>query len=334
MTNEQLQSIIASKVFPHGKSAKVELVETPISQVLLTPRYVYKIKKSVRLNFLDFTTLTLRKKYCEEEIRLNRRFSPQMYLNIYPIYSDGKDVSFKKIGKIIDYAVQMKRMDTKKEMLRLVEQGRVKTTQINALAKIIADFHTREKSLQLNYQPAFIAKEYSDISSVLSKVKKNLPKEISTQVKQCIKESFLFIHKNSDFILQRVKSGCFKDCHGDLHMRNIFLYSKPILFDCIEFEKEFRQIDTLNDLAFLAMDLEASKKEVWAKILLQEYQKHTHKTWDEPTTLLFIYFKSFRACVRAKVAMLSLNDHTNDPHLKKEVIKYVNLMTSYMHLLR
>lgn len=313
---------------------QVEVIETPISQVLLTPRYVYKIKKAVRLNFLDFTTLALRKKYCEDEIRLNRRFSPEMYLSVVPIYSNGKNISFQKTGKVIDYAVQMKRMDTKKEMLRMIEQGKVRTSHIHSLAKTIAAFHTKEKSLQLNYRPTFIADEYADISSVLSTAKKYLPKEVAVQVQQCIKSSYLFVNKNSDFILQRVKSGYFKDCHGDLHMRNIFLYQKPILFDCIEFKKEFRQIDILNDLAFLAMDLEASGKKEWAKSLIQAYQKQMNETWDDETSLLFLYFKSFRACVRAKVAMLSLIDHSDDDNIKKEVIKYVNLMTSYIQLIR
>lgn len=333
MTQEQIDALIENLEFPHGKSSKVTLIETPISQVLLTPTHVYKIKKAVRLNFLNFETLSARKKYCDEELQLNRRFSPQMYLNVCPIYSNGKNISFQKIGKVIDYAVQMKRMDSSKEMLTMMKEGKVNEIHIRSLAKTIAQFHSNEKSLKLKYRPAFIAEEYADIKSVLVKVKKYLPKEVDIQVAQCIKGSFEYVNKNAEFILQRVKDGYFKDCHGDLHMRNIFLYQKPVLFDCIEFKKEFRQIDVLNDLAFLAMDLEASGKKTMSKLLIQEYQSDSHQSWDNNTNELFIYFKSFRACVRAKVAMLSLKESPTNRHLKKEVIRYVNLMTSYMRII-
>lgn len=329
MTDAEIYRLIQQKPFPFGETDVDEVIETHISWVLLTSSHAYKIKKPLRLNFLDFTTLDQRHFYCKEEVRLNQRFSQEMYLKVIPIYLRDGQLSWTAPGSIVDYTVVMKRMDTSREMLFLLEHHNLQASQIEQLAQTIAYFHASERSLVLSFDPFFLATEFADIASLLPALSGVATKKMMETISTCIQQSTNFIQSNAAGFIRRAKEGYVKDCHGDLHLKNIFITDTPVLFDCIEFKASFREIDVLNDIAFLAMDLEAHGAEEWSVLFVEKYQEFSKIQWTLSDNALFLYYKAFRACIRAKVNALAWLEHPEDTALEKEVIRYVELMADY-----
>ena len=253
-----------------------------------------------------------------------------MYINVLPLTKKGTQWligDFK--GKAIEYAVLMKRMDPEKQLNNLLLNNSVKKNSVKKLAEQIADFHIHEKSIKFTYDPFFLSNEFADIRSVQSIVKKQLGTTYYALIKNAIKLSDFFITLQKDFIIERVKKGYFKECHGDLHSKNIFMYKDPLVFDCVEFKKEFRQIDVLNEIAFLCMDLETSGHKELSKVFLNTYIKHTGFEFTKNDECLFTYFKASRACIRAKVAAMDMSEHPEDTSIQEEVKKYIIAMTQY-----
>lgn len=301
MTPEQIHELLQEL-----QAQSATLVETHISWVILLPEEVYKIKKPVRFDFLDFSTLELRRFYCEEELRLNRRLAPQMYLGIVPV---GKEDGHWRFGAepALDYAVHMRRMDNTLQMDRLLEQNRVQPEQMRDLAALLAGFHQQNR-LQgaIRYNPGGVWNDFADLFQHHDLIEQYISREAAQLLNSRRQPLEVLLRSFDDRLLERALVGFWIEGHGDLHSRNIFLTDSPTVFDCIEFSEHFRQMDVLNELAFLCMDLEFFGRSDLAEAFLTHYRRQWEVLPDQADRQLFLYFKAYRANVRLKVLLLQL----------------------------
>ena len=292
------------------KEKDYDLIETHISWLLLDEEHVYKIKKPVKFSFLDFTTAEKRKYFCEEEVRLNRRLAPDVYLGVVPMGDD--------------YAVKMKRLDNEKMMDRLLKQGKVTEDDVERIAGIIADFHGKIEVIKGDYGTSEIAwKQIVDLGNFKDVIEEACG--IGGKVDIILDGSRNFIEKNKGLFDKRISQGKVRDCHGDLHSGNIFLVDGIVIFDCIEFSKDFRYIDVANEIAFMAMDLDAFGREDFSKLFVDSYLA---KTGDEELRKMLPLYKCYRANVRAKIAAIDYSQHPGDEP-KERMRKYILLAESY-----
>jgi uncharacterized protein len=312
----------------HAFRGRIE--ETHISWVILTKNYAFKIKKPLKLSFLDFSTLRKRKIFCHKELQLNRRFSP-IYLNVSPIYWHNDSWTIGKgTGKLVEYTVVMKRLNLTKRMDKLLHEKKVRRDHILSLAKIIASFHSQTTVEQISFSLSKARAAFNDIRSILPLAKKYLGSQYATIIKKSINWSNRFLAAHAKRIRRRIDQGFYRDVHGDLHSGNIFLYKKPILFDCIEFNDSYRHMDIINEIAFFCMDLEAYRQKSLADIFLVEYQRWTGCFKLPEDQRLFHYYKCYRANVRAKVHAISAAQCDDAECLKQQV----EALRTYLQLIK
>jgi len=335
MTKEQVNKLLLEGEF-FENSDKAELIETHISWVFLCDRFVYKIKKPIKYSFLDFSTIEKRKFFCNREIELNRRLTDGIYLDVQTI----KEKSYKIFigegeGEIIDYAVRMRKLDKTLQMDSLLLNNKVTHFDILNLAKKIATFH---KNASVIYQKDFmdVQKMFNDLEAEREFLGNHLGINSSRIISHAIDFSNKFIEANKGLLANRLESGFFKDCHGDLHSRNIFLLPSPQPFDCIEFNDDYRQIDVLNEVAFLCMDLDAFGRQDLSDLFLKHYNNLFPSMITKEDYKLFVFYKCYRSNIRAKVNSLrarSINNNSERLSFMEEAHKYLDLMDSYIKML-
>lgn len=287
--------------YPHAVSG-VQMKETHISWVLLAGRYAYKIKKALDLDFLDFSTLEARRFYCAEELRLNRRLAPRLYLDVVAISGSykapilGGDLA-------IEYAVRMRRFAQSRLMDSMLTRGRVTPEHIDKLAATVAQFHTGlpptppDSPYCAPDAPQVPARQnFAQLLSLLS-VADDLA--ILESVRQASAREF---EAHAPLFRQRMMDGCVRECHGDLHLGNIVLLNDmPTPFDGIEFSASLRWIDVINEAAFPVMDLLQRGQPQLAWRFLNTYLE---ATGDYAGVGVLRFYLSYRAVVRAKVAAI------------------------------
>lgn len=331
--NESEVKVLAREGRFLGQLLQGEIEETHISWVILTGKYAFKIKKPVKLSFLDFSTLAKRKTYCLRELQLNQRFSP-IYLNVLPIqhHDDyGWAIGYGK-GKTVDYAVQMKKLMMSKRMDKVLKRKKVTHDNIITLAKLIASFHAEADIIKAPFRLSTPKAAFNDIRTTINLCKRHLGNEYAVIIKDSLEWSNSFLKTHARRMKERIEEGFIRDVHGDLHSGNIFLYRTPILFDCIEFDDAYRRIDVISEIAFFCMDLDAHGKPALARLFLKEYQRQFTCFQRPEDKKLFLYYKCFRANVRAKVHALAAdqaNDTVDYHHHIKAWKSYVNLMQTY-----
>ena len=281
----------------------IVLLQTHISYVLLTGTYAYKIKKAVSLPFLDFSTLAFRKHYCEEELRINRRLAPELYLDVVPITGTQQAPRMNGDGKAIEYAVKMIQFPDADRLDRVAERGELGNVQIRALGRKIADFHDA-------VAVADGRAPFADSERLRGEVMENF----NTLSAQALPENVLSLLENLrswsarslvDLGAQfraRKQAGKVRECHGDMHLANMALLEGQItIFDALEFNENLRWIDVQSELAFLAMDLDYRALPGLGWLLVSAYLEGTG---DYVGLRVFRHYKVYRAMVRAKVAAL------------------------------
>ncbi|NRP15411.1 bifunctional aminoglycoside phosphotransferase/ATP-binding protein [Marinobacterium sp. xm-a-152] len=302
MESTLVNNLLNPACYPHEVS-EFEVIETHIAWLIRTGEFVYKIKKPVNFGFLDFTTLEKRKYFCEEELRLNQRLSENTYIEVVAIGGTESDPVIGATGGPIEYAVKMREFASGLLLSELLNVYKFDPNWIDKLADKIADFHQRAPIVAPGSpwgEPDSIAAisedNYRDIDRSL------IPEEDAKELDrlwQHIKDRYQLLEP---LMRRRKLDGSIRECHGDLHLGNITLDGDSLLvFDCIEFNLEFRWIDKMSDLGFLLMDLEASGHPRWANRCLNRYMEITG---DYEGLILLPYYKAHRAMVRAKVAML------------------------------
>lgn len=305
MEQRDLESLLRPEAYPDAPQT-VHLKQTHISYLFLTDHFVYKIKKPVDFGFLNFSTIDRRRFYCHEEVRLNRRLAPDIYLGVVELRRADGGVAFTGSGQVVDYAVKMVRLPEERMMDRLLAAGEVQEETIRLIAGVVAAFHRdAERSTEID--------RYGSIEAIRRSWDENFAlaerfvgDTLSGQDLQRFREWVdLFLERHAALFEERIAREFIRDCDGDLHLENICLGEKVWIFDCIEFNPRFRYGDTAADIAFLLMDLEYHDRPDLAAAFLDEY---VTAAADETCAPLVDFYKVYRAFVRGKVASLQLMD--------------------------
>lgn len=330
MNKEQIIKMKEECLFPDNCENSA-FTETHISWVVLTDQYAFKVKRPVKLSFLDFSSTEKRKHYCLQELKLNKRLAPDMYLGVIPVTKSLIAEETNNNDDIIDYAVHMKRMDNDKEMHKLLENSKVTKTDMEKLAQKIAQFHKDTQIVKNAFNTSGMIDEFTDITNILEDDSENqlISSDHKKIVLRCIDKSKKYLNENRSLFNERIINGFQRDCHGDLNATNIFLYDDPVIFDCIEFNDDFRYIDVLNEIAFLCVDLDFYGSQDLSRLFVKNYmQSFEMKDIDMPDPL-FNFYKCYRANIRAKVTLLSLSEDRDDKNKQKDAEGYIKLMESY-----
>ncbi|MCB9236198.1 MAG: phosphotransferase [Bacteroidia bacterium] len=324
MTRDEIDRLALN--LPEGQG---EVIETHISWVILSAERAWKAKRPVKLPFLDFSSLEDRQRYCGRELQLNQRLAPEVYLAVQPVRSEGKMLYIGPgNGKIVDYVVEMKRLDSRLEMVNQLRLGRVENAQMESLARILARFHQKAEVISHGETAARLIPLFNDLRSEENDIELLLGQEWHQRVEDMIARADQFLLRHEGLFYNRIRRGFVRDCHGDLHCGNIFLYPDPVIFDCIEFSDEFRQIDVLHEVAFLCMDLEARHYSDLANHFLTSWLAAFSPPDDFFHPQLFAFYKCYMANVRAKVTAMRRGSG-NDEQVAAQVRTYLELMEGY-----
>jgi hypothetical protein len=284
--------------FNHSVSS-IELIETHISWLILTDKYVYKLKKPIVLDFLDFGDLEQRKFYCDEEVRLNKPWAPDIYLDVVPVSLDNGQARFSAGGTPVDYAVRMRRFDQEMRLDAQLEQGKLLATDMQELARNVAARHAGAEHVEKKHRDRFVSKTKEFIWDNFVALEDSIDE---AQLELLRTWTAAELEKLDTLLWQRFDSGFVRDCHGDLHLANLVRLPGGITtFDCIEFNADLRRIDVVCDIAFLIMDLVERQRHDLAAQFLNSYLECTGDY--AGVTLLSLYFV-YRCLVRAKVAVI------------------------------
>jgi len=297
-----IQSLQNKALYDHPVT-QFKVYETHISWVLLTGPYAYKIKKPVDFGFLDFSTLEKRNYYCNEEVRLNKRLAPQLYIGTVRITGDIDNPEIEGKGLVIEYAVKMRQFEQAYQFDRMLSNGLLTAKLIDRVADKLAGFHRTisiaDKARHFGTPEAVnqpVTENFSQIRPLLSE-----ERDI-TQLQRVQQWSEKTHHTLFHALQERKGNGYIRECHGDMHLANIALYNDDIvIFDCLEFNENLRWIDVVSETSFMMMDLDEHGCHHLAYRFLNGYLQHTG---DYAGLSVLRYYLVYRAMVRAKVACL------------------------------
>ena len=318
--------------------ARIERIETHISWVLLTGGFAYKIKKPVDLGFADFSSLDKRRHYCKEELRLNRRLCPELYRDVVPITGTFESPRMNGAGTAIEYAVRMTEFSQDRLLCLMIERGELTAKHIDRLAKEVADFHASIPCDQFG--------KYGTPEDIWEFAAENF-RAIRDSGRDALGQSAVdelyewslaeFQARRGDFE-NRKAEGFVRECHGDMHLGNMIADGDDVLiFDCIEFNDRLRWIDVMSEAAFVVMDLEDRGRaaEVSLKGAFRFLNAWLERTGDYPGLTVLPFYLVYRALVRAKVAVLRLQqnraDSTASAALLAECRGYLEQARCYAH---
>jgi hypothetical protein len=311
MTEVSLPSLIQQMMqpgfYPHPVQEPIQLIQTHVSYVLLTGDYAYKLKKSVNFGFLNYSTLELRKHFCEEELRLNQRGAAELYLEVMPITGDQNQYQLGDSGKPVEYALKMRQFPQESLFITLFEQGKLSETHMEELGRVVAQYHATAETTDYIRKFGEVAQVRQSIDENYEQAKKYIGgPQTEAQFEETKQYTDNFFTERSQLFTSRIQNNWIRECHGDLHLRNICLWQdKILLFDCIEFNDPFRFVDVMYEAAFTVMDLEARQRKDLGNAFLNTYVEQTGD-W-EGLQVLPLYL-SRQAYVRAKVNSFLLDD--------------------------
>ncbi len=303
-TMEESRSLVDQLSQPRaypGRPRKVRLIETHISWVFLTHRYAYKLKKPIKFEFLDFSTVERRHAACLEEVELNRRLAPDIYLGVAPVtasYTGSYRVGGTRTP--VDWLVCMRRLPADRSLDRLILQKTLTDAEVGQIASTLADFYGALPPLSLHTElyRQRIAEHVQSNGDELSRPCYSLN---VARVKRVQAAQVRYLQLRPEVFDNRVRDGRIVEGHGDLRPEHIYLTPQPVIIDCVEFNQEFRRLDVLDELSFLAIECaKLGADDVGGRILDQYCQS----SGDRPPAALLSFYMCYRASVRAKVSLL------------------------------
>jgi aminoglycoside phosphotransferase family enzyme len=306
-----VKALLKPETYPHSPK-KVELVQTQMSFLFLTGDYVYKVKKPVDLGYLDYTTLQKRRFFCQQEIELNRRLCPEIYLEVVPIVSSHGQIHLGGEGETIEYAVKMRQLPAERMMDRLLPEDMVTEEMVERIAERLAAFHDKART-----SPEISA--FGKLDAIMVNTEENFNQTVKYMGISISEPNYHrikaytndFIKSNKPLFQKRIDSGRIRDCHGDLHAAHVCISNGIYIYDCIEFNDRFRYGDVASEVAFLAMDLDRFKQADLSQAFVTAYVSLSQ---DKEMLQLLNFYKCYRAYVRGKVACFMLDD----PHVSGE----------------
>ncbi len=301
------------------RASAAAVIQTHISVVFLTDDHVYKLKKPVNLGFLDFSTLERRKHFCEEEVRLNRRLAPAVYLGVVPVThgTDGR-VRFEGEGAVLEWAVKMRRLPASASFLERLQRDDLPSALLDAFAVRLADFHRRAEAgprVADSGRYEVVARNARDnFTQSAAQVGVTVSRSLFDRLQSATEAALVRLRP---LIESRAARGAPRDTHGDLHLDHVYHFpdrAPPddlIAIDCIEFAARFRHADPIADAAFLAMDLAFRGRPDLADAFTESYLR---ASGDAEGAALFPFYIAYRAAVRAKVdGVTALEEEIPEP---------------------
>lgn len=303
LTDEILYFLSDRSVFTEN-TREVSIVQTHISIVALLDNVAYKVKKKVDFGFLNFMELKSRKHYLEEEVRLNQRLAEDLYTDIVPIYRLAKGtLSFTNhegTGEIAEYALKMRRLPQDCFLDKLVEKPTFDWQKINLIANKLARFYQRIPVQNYSSEwgkPEHLRAVIDENFEQIAPFVKNTVQPIEFRVLRAYQ--YYFLENNKQLFNQRITEGKILECHGDLKCEHIHVEDQKVsIYDCIEFNEQFRCIDVLNDIAFLSMELDYRRKYNLSNYFVEQV---TSQIEEGDFYDLLDFYKSFRAFIKGKV---------------------------------
>ncbi|MEJ2760399.1 MAG: hypothetical protein P8126_02360 [Gammaproteobacteria bacterium] len=291
--------------YPAG-AGRVEVIETHMSWVFLTEDRVYKLKKPVRYEFLDFSTLESRRLDSEREVILNRRLAGDTYLRTLPLTLEKNgELRLDGDGEPVDWLVEMRRLPQDRTLEALILNRTVEPQDIDTISGLLNGFYAQQTPLLLSGKEyrALFAGEIEENHEVLSRPAYGLPVELVQRLTS-LQRSFL--SSDTSLLEERVVGGRVIEGHGDLRPEHVFLTTPPVIIDCLEFNRNFRIIDPADELSYLGLECERLGADWIGERLLQNYTK---VSGDRCPGALIDFYRLFRACLRAKIAVWHVEDH-------------------------
>lgn len=327
-----IKALAQAKHYPHKVNKQIQSIQTHISTVMLTGKYAYKIKKPVDFGFLNFVDLAQRKHFCEEEIRLNRRLAPQIYLDVVAFSGDPDKPTFDGQGEVFEYAVKMVQFDQEGLLDKVLARGELSPQMIEQIAQRMVTFHeqaavagpdTPYGSVEAVFAP--MQQNFDQLRPLLQDPQALAQLERLEHWTQARKETL------SALLAQRKYNGHIRECHGDMHLGNMTLIKdEVVIFDGIEFNDYFRWIDVMSELAFLSMDLDDRGAHALSRRVINAYLQ---ASGDYEGLALLRFYQVYRAMVRAKVASLRLSQDGLSDEERQTILKayqsYANLAEDY-----
>ncbi len=289
-----------------GHGTRVRMIQTHTSWVFLTGEFAYKVKKPVNFGFLDYSTLEARRFFCHEEFRLNQALSPDIYLGVLPVVERNRRLHVGGRGRVVDYCLKMKELPQAWIMTEQLRAGKVTFEQVDAIARVIAEFHGRAErgrevaqygsteTVKLNWDENF--------SQTMEFRGRTIDYDSFDEIKAAVER---FVAERMSLFRYRREAGFVRRCHGDLHSKNIYVDAGVHIFDCIEFNPRFSCSDVASEIAFMVMDLEYWGRKDLASYFVERYLVYTR---DTGLLRLLDFYKCYRAYVRGKVTSFNLND--------------------------
>ncbi len=297
--------------------AAIKIVETHISWVFLAGPFAFKLKKPMRFEFLDFSTPELRHRACLAELRLNRRLAPEIYIAVLPLtQANTGEWLVNGKGAPIDWLVQMRRLNDSQSLAALVRAQSLTTKDGNAIINHLASFYRALPKLAVTpeeYQHTLERHIRANRDVLLTAPQRDQPR-----IRRTISAQLRYLYVRSDTLAKRVAEGRIVDGHGDLRPDHVFFNGRPVVIDCVEFSEELRHVDVADDLSFLAMECEhLGAADLGNRIMAACEQI----CGDVVPAHLSAFYRCYRACVRAKVALLRLRQQSgesrDDTHFKQ-----------------
>jgi aminoglycoside phosphotransferase family enzyme len=334
MADEQyplyIQTLLKPEAYPHPVES-VQLVQTHISFVLLAGEMVYKFKKPVNFGFLDFSTLEKRKQCCEQELLLNRRLCPDIYLGLVEINEGTGGLALEGKGEAIEYGVKMKRMPEEQMMVQIIERDELSADHIDALVEVMVPFYEQaERNDEID--------SFGTAESVAVNVLENFEQTatfiggdaLSQEQFDAISSYARSVLAQENLFQSRIDQGLIRDCHGDLYSANICLADKVYIYDCIEFNRRFRYCDVASDVAFLAMDMDFHGLDQLSRQFIDRF---CEQSGDDDLRKMLNFYTCYRAYVRGKIGLFTAGDPAVDPAVKEKSLtaaaKYFTLAHHY-----
>lgn len=311
------------RAYPQGP-ASVEVIETHMSWVFLTPERVYKLKKPMRADGLDFGTVERRRFFCAEELRLNRRLAPAVYLDVEPL-AQGADGSLHVAGagRVVDWLVVMRRLASDVMLDRLLARHAATSEHLGRVAGLLAGFYgtltpalrdpqvyRRRLRAEIDAHEARLC----DLAFTLDGVR----------VRPLCDALRSFLERRRDLLAARVREGRIVEGHGDLRPEHVWLGTPPAVIDCLEFSPELRTVDSADELGFLALECERAGEPGLGAALLE---RAAAASGDAPPPELIAFYQALRGCVRAGIALWHLKEprYRGQPVWRERALRYLEL---------
>ena len=302
VSEEDVRAALVRPEFYPDRPDRVDVRETLVSWVFLAGDRAYKLKKPMVLPFLDYGTRQRRREMCGEEVRLNRRLAPDLYLGVRSVAAsaDGLALAAEDDPRAVDYLVEMRRFDEQSTLAAKLERGELKRGEVVALARVLARFHMRAPRAAAAGVPVLAVERRmtENFHELLAIVEQRAEIEWVLALERF---AHAFVVAHAQMLNARARCGCVREVHGDLRAEHVLLDETVQVIDCIEFDRRLREVDLADELAFLVMDLTAIGGERFARMLVRAYRDAGGDPGDDR---LIAFYAAYRALVRAKVALL------------------------------